>query len=871
MNKSILIFMLMVLISNAINVTGDVVISSDKDNNYILQIPGESITFTGEAKYGIPCYEEPHYRYTWKSSLDGWLSNSQTFTMNATSLSLGKHNITLIVRDCAGSSDVASTELFVVKPLNATIVNIKQAEGCGIVRRFSDNSLIKEIEFPPGGGSNSDAKIQLPMGKEVCDASFNIDTGFIAIKNVELVFVVDSSPSMNNTWRSLCDVIENITLNLTRRGFRVKRTIYALNEDPGYKCVDYVINSTQLDNSIVAMDNGLVWIPNAYSHAWTVGIYWVAKNRSWTGARHIVFPISNDIATSDPDLAVEIAANAANEKNIEVYGLWTIPLSDPNVPNYMIKISSLTDGKSTHAGGIPEFYRAIFNAVLGPVAHLELNIGSDAIIEWEDPEFRERVKISKFNTMPRITRELTRLLRDCNCFGCRIEDGECIIDLKLTATPEIDINLTDLYIQYCDTENCPSCIINFTGKASGGLPPYKVRWRSSGEGVLEEGIIDEYYIAKDSGEYNLVATPPLLATTSKLPSVSSSLHNITFEVEDSLGLKAFDKRNNVQILWCCAINTPCTKPWPGRQGNIVCTGNEESYACDIYEVCHPKLWSIAREAVRCCKNNCIGECHPFCRIAYEEGRRLGLKDGEITSESFEGLKMCEGLYIIYGLGSAATIMEDYFWPEICCSGDEYCIEGGKCCISDLKWCRCRDRIYNKNVLALPCVDYVSESSVAWASDVAMNKNTCRLADLPAHASILEDEGIHTGTCVDYSNALTTLLRIVGYNYDEVYSTTGPGHAFNLVRFPRSLKWNIIDTTGNKNPYSKFGLPPGGYSTRYCLYNNDTYCPGKTWLETDNPREPFCLDTFPRCCKNDAGNERGEGIVVCPSPLEVYGC
>ncbi|MEA3254931.1 MAG: hypothetical protein U9Q22_03745 [Candidatus Altiarchaeota archaeon] len=362
------------------------------------------------------------------------------------------------------------------------------------------------------------------------------------------------------------------------------------------------------------------------------------------------------------------------------------------------------------------------------------------------------------------------------------------------------------------------CLLNFTGTASGGLPPYTVKWISSGDGV-----IDEYRILEDGGVYNLLTTPPLV------PPLSEGLHNITFVGDDEGGLITQDRWNNVRIPRCCTIKTPCSEYWPKRQGPLVITGNEVSYACDIYEVCRPELWGKAREAVYCCKNNCGSGCHGECEYVVEESE-LDTTPG-ITST--DEVKKCAALYLIYGFGPAKKFMADYFWPEICCAGDSYCLNG--CCIQDLDTCSCGWHSYNREAQSLPCTGYVSTSSVGWKSDVAMNKNTCRFADLPAYASM---EMINTGTCCDYANSVATMLRIVGYGPREVYANTGPGHCYVLIKLPQSPKWNIIETTGNwDKPYTPYGI--SGYEGYpYCSYFN---------------------------CRNDAGT------FPCPANSEVWGC
>jgi hypothetical protein len=277
---------------------------------------------------------------------------------------------------------------------------------------------------------------------------------------------------------------------------------------------------------------------------------------------------------------------------------------------------------------------------------------------------------------------------------------------------------------------------------------------------------------------------------------------------------------------CASVpDSPCTSIWPAHQGFKVWI-NEENFACDLFEVAHPGLDWIVEEAEECCEKGCVGNCHSLCNNA--------------SSQSGGNVKKCKGLYIIYGLGPAGKFMKDYFWPEICCYGDQYCLYG--CDVSDLGKCSCKGHSYSTNAKNLPCVDWPSKYPLGWASDTDMSKNSCKFSDLIAHANILEDKGIHTGSCVDYSVSLTTLLRKAGYTKDEVFTTCGPGHAYNLVKFPGDLKYHIVDTTGNKpNPITLGGKPSGNYS--YCSYGSGC--------------QPACM--------NDAYNGN------CPAKSEVYGC
>jgi len=270
----------------------------------------------------------------------------------------------------------------------------------------------------------------------------------------------------------------------------------------------------------------------------------------------------------------------------------------------------------------------------------------------------------------------------------------------------------------------------------------------------------------------------------------------------------------------CPADTMCKNGWPAHEGKTFWI-NEELNACDIFETCHPDLQYIAKEAAECCESDCKSKnCHTYCSQAYKYS---DLASG-LTSDRF---KKCTGLYVIYGLGPAAKYMQEYYTPEIMCSKSGY-KESTDCG-------RYKSVVYSKNAQNLKCQPPVGKPN-GWASDTDMSKNSCLFSDLPAHANI---EILSTGTCVDYSTSLTTLLRMVGYTTNEVYSLNGPGHEFNLVRFPGETKWNLVDTVGNyPSPYNPTDVPGKWYP--YCKYNIDS-------------------------CSNDAGE------VECPAKNMVKGC
>ena len=269
-------------------------------------------------------------------------------------------------------------------------------------------------------------------------------------------------------------------------------------------------------------------------------------------------------------------------------------------------------------------------------------------------------------------------------------------------------------------------------------------------------------------------------------------------------------------------DTSCKNGWPAHEGSKIFL-NEENFACDLFEVTRPDIMNLTEEALNCCLNDCSGKCHSLCNVAY----RYSGFDKTISDDT---LKKCVALYEIYGNGPAARYMQEYYYNELNCFGY---FERGSYQTS------CFDNVHNITK-SLSCRRPTASYPKSWVSDNEVEKNLCYFSDLPAHVNL---NILSTGTCVDYSVATTTLLRLSGFKKEDVYTvasiTANGGHAYNLVRFPGDGKYTIIDTVGN-NPmvYSPGNLP------------------GSWW--------PYC-EFGANNCYNDAGQS------LCPQKADIYGC
>ncbi|MEK6907495.1 MAG: PKD domain-containing protein [Nanoarchaeota archaeon] len=302
---------------------------------------------------------------------------------------------------------------------------------------------------------------------------------------------------------------------------------------------------------------------------------------------------------------------------------------------------------------------------------------------------------------------------------------------------------------------------------------------------------------------------------------------LTLKVIDTEGLSSTDdvtvsviSRNK-----CQNTNTKyapedsvCNKKWPSQEGEILII-NSKGYSCDLVEVCSDDLDYIVEDSLDCC-----------------DGTPLSNDQSRVNACNFankysnQDTKKCQALYLVQSLGGNSIYMKDYFELEMCCKG-----------VKEL--CSNPQNLYSSNPLpkigkdlsSLRCNNNPDNNPPGeWVSDTKLDLNNIALQDVPTHVSL---NVLSTGTCVDYSFSLTTLLRKLGYKKDEVYSVESDDHAYNLLKLPLNKKYTIVDTTGNNDPAIIFGKIPLGYD----------YC--------ENIKK----------CYNDNGE------ALCPPYQEIYGC
>ncbi|HLC63451.1 MAG TPA: hypothetical protein VJJ21_03965 [Candidatus Nanoarchaeia archaeon] len=309
---------------------------------------------------------------------------------------------------------------------------------------------------------------------------------------------------------------------------------------------------------------------------------------------------------------------------------------------------------------------------------------------------------------------------------------------------------------------------------------------------------------------------------------SAGVYVIDLEVKDSSGLIGKDQINIiVQAKNRCKNTTTsyfpqdtiCNSEWPGHEGELVAI-NTRSQSCDLIEVCSEDLDYIIEDAIDCCDGSPLKDQKksPACNFAgkYSQG----------------SIKRCQGLYLIKGVGDSAIYMQDYFEAEMCCYGVE------SICNSPGNFYKAKPlprTQKQENIQQIQCKTTEDNRVLgSWLSDSVLQYNNIALQDIHASATI---NVLGTGTCVDYSVSLTTLLRKAGYSGEEVFVAEASNHAYTLIRLPLDRKFHFVDTTGNNKPSIVLGSAPYNY--------------------------PYCENLLN--CYNDLGKQ------LCPEMSEIVGC
>jgi hypothetical protein len=340
----------------------------------------------------------------------------------------------------------------------------------------------------------------------------------------------------------------------------------------------------------------------------------------------------------------------------------------------------------------------------------------------------------------------------------------------------------------------------------------------------------------------------------------SGTHTLTLKVKDSFGREASATTEiTVGERTACKgtsakyypSDTTCSNKWP-YDGQATIDYNQEIGACHAFEVCDPSIDYMIADAESCCNGQYEFSSEPeqtaytydkmaACNAALSDTR---MKKPMAHLNAVNSMKVCKTSYLVHGIGSAAVYMKDYYKGEACCKDNGACGDNPRFVASP--W-----PASNIKFGGLQCVytlvkplfgDNYKVAKDGWyGSDTDPAGNNNAMLTTPTHSTI---NIMNTGTCVDYSLAITTALRKAGYKKNEILSAEAPGHMYNLIWVPGESKYSFIDTVGNRG---------GEFFTGA----------GWTW-DYKGTKTGHCDYKGARC-----GNDLG--FWTCPAKSEVTGC
>lgn len=180
-------------------------------------------------------------------------------------------------------------------------------------------------------------------------------------ENVDIAFLIDTSPSMQNEWKSLCNIIENVVTSSAEKGVKITYTIYGLGDktpDFASGCKNMVmLPCTKLNTDLYGVIDCLnCKYDGCKTESWGAAIIWAAKKHQWKGnSKKLIIPISDedcdcgDEGGSDGNNRIKQAAAMALTTGAKVYGLYGEEANSPQTAarKQMEEIAKETGGEAT--------------------------------------------------------------------------------------------------------------------------------------------------------------------------------------------------------------------------------------------------------------------------------------------------------------------------------------------------------------------------------------------------------------------------------------------------------------------------------------------------------------------------------------------
>jgi hypothetical protein len=305
------------------------------------------------------------------------------------------------------------------------------------VRTFSDGSSEKKITF--GEGKNCEIfHIALPSQNPVSIANMDI-FGDIQQSKLDLVFIIDTSESMNEEWRTVCDKVNNIINTLKiEKGVDIEATVYGLRYQSAYEFEP----CSEDDLVLFDKEEGGTSFKN---EDWMKGIRWISTpgNHSWRDNTTKAIIAISDVMRDIHGSRQKITKNIAEENNVIVYGLFDDDedkweTSNPN--SAMEYISGGTGGQAVKFDNYKSLIPEIANANNKAFSGLSLKVGRMKV--WEYPEkLTNKQKIGGAESSA-----FVKALNDYSKQHCASYPCDVPIEICSSKSVKGDLKFNNLYI-----------------------------------------------------------------------------------------------------------------------------------------------------------------------------------------------------------------------------------------------------------------------------------------------------------------------------------------------------------------------------------------------------------------------------------------
>ncbi len=334
------------------------------------------------------------------------------------------------------------------------------------IRVFSDGDSEKNIAFSNRQGNEEEQceifYIALPSKNSVSTVNMDI-SGDIQQSALDLVFLIDTSGSMNKEWETVCTKVESIVNILEKqKGVDIKAKIYALGKSKN-KCENEILSKNVLED----MAGRNVVDPD---EAWMAGIIWASEEYNWNeDAIRAVIPISDE---NNDDLDEKVI-EAITKNNIIIYGLWN---NCSSTKADMEKFSTVTGGITKNFNDAQDLEVIMEDAANKALSGLSLKVGGTEVWDHLDKMMNKQsvggVESSAF----------VKALNDyskqyCTSYPCNVPIEICsskpvkgnsltLSHLRISMTPVIsgpcqnlvpckdDCKLSDIFVMIQNIVNC---------------------------------------------------------------------------------------------------------------------------------------------------------------------------------------------------------------------------------------------------------------------------------------------------------------------------------------------------------------------------------------------------------------------------------